>query len=62
MVEMFELYFGFEVPWWNEVNVTPGSKIPKTMQYLKDNFTGDEYDFRLNQIMRGLKKGCEEMI
>ena len=50
MMEMFDLYFGFEVPWWNEVVENPESKLPKTMKYLRQYFTADEFDFRLNQI------------
>ena len=33
MMEIFDLYFGFEVPWWNEVVEDPASKLPKTMKY-----------------------------
>ena len=46
MMEVFDLYFGFEVPWWNAAVKNPESKLPKTMKYLLDNFSGDEYDFR----------------
>ena len=62
MMEIFELYFGFEVPWWNEVVADPESKLPKTMKYLCKNFTGEEYSFCKKQILRGLKKGRDELI
>ena len=62
MMEVFDLYFGYEVPWWNAAVNDPASKLPKTMQYLEDNFTGADYDFRRMQILRGLRKGQEEMI
>ena len=38
-MEIFDLYLGYEVPWWNEVVNIPKSKLPKTMKYLQDNFT-----------------------
>ena len=60
MLEMFQLYLGFEVPWWNEVLSNPESKLPKTMACLAATFFGDELVFRRNQIMRGLKKGHQE--
>ena len=62
MMELFQVYFGFEVPWWNEVVENPESKLPKTMKYLRQNFTPDEFDFRLIQIRQGLGKGRDEMI
>ena len=61
MLEIFDLYFGFEVPWWNSAVTSPSLKLPKTIQYLADNFDGEEYDFRRSQIMRGLKKGRDEL-
>jgi len=51
-----------EVPWWNEVVTGPKTKLPKTMKYLRENFEGEEWDFRVSQILRGLKKGSDEMI
>ena len=62
MMELFDLYLGFEVPWWNEAVANPASKMPKTMKFLEDNFDGEEYVFRRGQIMRGLKKGRDELI
>jgi len=62
MLEIMDLYYGFEVPWWNEAVANPETKLPKTMKYLRENFHGDDFDFRLSQIMRGLKKGRDEMI
>ncbi len=45
MMELLDLYLGFEVPWWNEAVVNPASKMPKTMKFLEDNFEGDKYTF-----------------
>ena len=52
MKEICYLYVGFGVPWWNEVLFAPESKVPKTMEYLRSNFTGEELSFRMNQISR----------
>ena len=38
------------------------SKLPDTMQFLRDNVEGDDYQFWKSQIERGLKKGQEEMM
>ena len=62
MMELFDLYLGFEVPWWNEAVTSPELKMPKTMKYLEDNFSGEEYELCKAQIMRGLSKGRDEMI
>ena len=62
MMEMFDLYFGFEIPWWNEAVNNPQVKLPRTMKYLEDNFEGEEYNLRKAQIMRGLNKGRDELI
>ena len=62
MMEVHSLYLSFEVPWWNEAVTNPASRIPKTMKFLEDNFQGDEYDFRRGQVMRGLKKGRDELM
>ncbi len=62
MLEIFDLYLGFELPWWNQVTADPASKLPKTMKYLEENFHGEEKEFRRKQIMRGLNAGREELI
>ena len=62
MKEIFDIYLGFEVPWWNEATNAPESKLPKTMQYFTDNFEADNKEFRRQQIMRGLNFGREELI
>ena len=62
MMELFDLYLGFEVPWWNEATTSPKLKMPKTMKYLEDNFSGKEYELCKVQIMHGLSKGRDEMI
>ena len=45
MMEIFFLYLGFEIPWWNKAVDSPDLQMPKTMKYLSNNFTGDEYSF-----------------
>ena len=44
-MEIFDLYLGFEVPWWNEVTTSPASKLPKTMKFLEENFVGEDREF-----------------
>lgn len=62
MLEIFDLYFGYEVPWWNDAVIHPEKKLPNTMKYLRENFEGQDLEFRKSQIMRGLVKGRDEMI
>ena len=62
MLNIFDLYFGFEDPWWNEVVIAPETKLTRTIKYLRDKFYGDEYAFCFSQILRSLKKGKYEMI
>ena len=62
MMEIHDLYFDFELPWWSEVNENPATHMPKTMAYLNENFEGDELVMRQTQIQRGLKAGREELI
>lgn len=62
MMEMFDLYLGFEVPWWNEAVTTPESKLSITMKYLEEYFKGEEKEFRRKQLLRGLDAGQEELI
>jgi hypothetical protein len=33
MMELFDLYLGLEVPWWNKAVASPASKMPKTMKF-----------------------------
>ena len=47
MMEIHDLYFDYELPWWNEANAAPMSKLPKTMKYLEENFEGKEKYFCL---------------
>jgi hypothetical protein len=56
MMELFYLYLGFKVPWWNGAVVNPTSKMSKRMKTLEYNFKGEEYMFHQGQIMCGLKK------
>eukprot|EP00956_Cyclotella_meneghiniana_P042527 scaffold248523_cov124-Cyclotella_meneghiniana.AAC.1 len=60
MMEIFFLYLGFEIPWWNKAVDSPDLQMPKTMKYLSNNFAGDKYSFRHAQVMRGLSRR-EEM-
>ena len=62
MLEIFDLYLGFELPWWNKAASLPESKLPNTMMYLEENFEGDEKEFRHKQLVRGLAAGREELI
>jgi hypothetical protein len=49
MLEIFDLYLGFEVPWWNfAVNAIDDinkCNIQRTMDYLHNIFAGDEYNY-----------------
>jgi hypothetical protein len=51
MMQVHELYFGFELHWWNDTIDNPDTNLPKTMKYLEDNFDGDKYELRLKMIM-----------
>ncbi len=62
MMELFYLYLGFKVPWWNGAVVNPTSKISKRMKFLEYNFKGEEYMFHQGQIVRGLKKWQDELM
>ena len=62
MLSVFDLYFDFQLPWWNGAVNEPATYIPKTIKYLEDNFTGDEYELRKEQIAKGLKAGRDELI
>jgi len=53
MMEIYDVWLGFEVPWWNKAIENPEKQLPKTMKYLDDNFEGEEHAFRKSQIMRG---------
>ena len=62
MMEIYDVWLGFEVPWWNKAIKNPELQLPKTMKYLDDNFEGEEHAFRKSQIMRGLNAGRDEMM
>ncbi|KAL7498156.1 hypothetical protein ACHAWT_009680, partial [Skeletonema menzelii] len=62
MMEIYDVWLGFEVPWWNKAVDNPEQQLPNTMKYLEDNFDGEELVFRRSQIMRGLKKGRDKMM
>ena len=42
--------------------VAPESKLPETMRHLDEKFDGREREFRRANILRGLKKGNDEML
>ena len=62
MMEFHNLYFDFELPWWNLVNKHPRLHLPNTMEYLQDMFDGGEFEIRLKLIKRGLNAGQDELI
>ena len=62
MMEIHDLYFDFELPWWSEVNDEPSNHMPKTMAYLNENFDGEELEMQQTLIKRGLKAGRDELI
>ncbi len=61
-MEIFDIYFDLELSWWNQVNEHLRLYMPKTMEYLEENFSGDEYRMRLDLIKRGMKAGRDELI
>eukprot|EP00956_Cyclotella_meneghiniana_P000147 scaffold228_cov56-Cyclotella_meneghiniana.AAC.2 len=61
-MEIFFLYLGLGIPWWNKAVDSPDFQMPKTMNYLSNNFTGNKYSFRHAQVMCGLTKGRDELI
>ena len=62
MMEIHNLYFDFELPWWNIANIHPRLHLPKTMEYVEANFREDEFRMRLNLIKRGINAGRDELI
>ncbi len=62
MIEIFYIYLGFEVPWWNKVVTTPESNILNMMKYLVKNSEGANKDFCCKQFLGGLATGKEELI
>jgi hypothetical protein len=66
MLEIIDLYLWFEVPWWNsavnDIDDINKCKIPRTMDYLHKHFAGDEYNYQKRQLLRGLRKGCDELL
>ena len=61
MMEIHDYFWNFELPWWQTANDNPRLVMPKTMEYLEHNFTGDELVTRRKQIMRGLEMGRDEI-
>ena len=62
MMEIHNLYFDFDLPWWNQFNDSPRLHMPNTYEYLEQNFNGDDFTMRLTLINRGLKAGRDELI
>jgi len=62
MMEIHNLYFDFELPWWNTVNENPRLLMPNTMEYLEHNFVGEDITMRHELVKRGLKAGRDELI
>lgn len=62
LMEIHNLYFDYELPWWNNAVNHPRMQLPKTMEYLESNFSDKEYEMRHNLIVRGLKAGRDEVI
>ncbi len=61
-MEIYNLYFDYDFLWWNISNKTPRLHLPNTMEYLEQQFSGDEHKMRFNLIQRGLKAGRDELI
>jgi hypothetical protein len=62
MLEIFNLCLDFEFPLWNSAVKDPTTLLPKTMDYLEENFEGATYDMRRRQIMAGLTKARLKLI
>ena len=62
MMEIHDYYWDFEMAWWNAAVDNPSLCMPKTMEYLENNFEGDELGTRRKQIERGLKMGRDEIV
>jgi hypothetical protein len=66
MLEIFDLYLGFEVPWWNsavnDIDDINKCKVPRTMDYLCNKLAGDEYNYLKRQLLHGLQKGRDELL
>jgi hypothetical protein len=66
MLDIFDLYLGFEVPWWNsainDIDDINKCKIPRTIDYLCKKFAGDEYNYWKRQLLHGLRKGPDELL
>ena len=42
MMEVHDLYFKFELPYWNAACADPASKLVKTMAYIESKFEGEK--------------------
>ena len=62
MLELYILFKAWEMPWWNNAVDNPASACPNTVKFIKDNFSGADQEFRMEQIERGLKYGRHELI
>jgi len=62
VMEIHNLYFNFELPWWSGVNSNPRLHMPKTIEYLECNFSGNYFKMRLDLFKRGLEACRAELI
>jgi hypothetical protein len=53
MLELFNLFYGFEMPYWNNAVKDPSSAMPKTMKAIDELEDGDLRRFCRQQIDRG---------
>ena len=62
MLEAQDQFWDFDMAWWNAAIDDPARCMPKTMNYLENNFQGEELETRRQQITRGLKMGRDEIL
>ena len=62
MLEAQDQFWDFDMAWWNTAINDPARCMPKTMNYLENNFQGEELETRRQQITRGLKMGRDEIL
>ena len=62
MLEIHDFFWDFEMPWWNKAVSHPELCMPRTWAYLHNNFEGEEFERRKQQVMRGLRAGRDEIL
>jgi hypothetical protein len=55
MPDIFNLMLDFQIPWLNGAVECPDKFLPKTFEFLRVHFIGDQYDFRRKWIEMGLE-------